>query len=427
MEAVIKTQILPVEKIKCADYNARIDLPPGHPSYENLSCSMAMFGYVEVLVWNARTETLVSGHQRLKILIAQGVTEVEVSVVDLPLEKEKQLSLILNRVRGDWDEAKLAALLQDLSILPDFDLTLTGFSMPEISEILDTYKMPDAEDGCDIETSLASIEIPVTQCGELVEIGTHRILCGDSSNPEDMKKLMGEFKSHLIDCDFPYNVNYMGGDRPDPNTRPKDSKKWDRIYSDNMPQEDYEKWMRQVFVNICDHSLPGAALYVWQGHRQFPPMYQILLDLGFHVSCVIAWVKESAAISYADYSFQSEQCLYGWRKGAAHYFAGKPGESNVWQIKRDSTKFYEHPTQKPVALRQRSVKNSSKRGDIVLDTFLGSGSILLACESLGRRCFGMEIDPKYCDVAIRRLLKMRGCEKTPTDLWERYMKGASHE
>lgn len=415
-------QRIRIKDISTAIYNPRLDLQPGHPEYEKLKRSIEEFGYLEPLVFNGRTNTLVSGHQRLKILIQQGLKEVEVSVVDLPIEKEKQLNLILNRVRGDWNEDKLGALLEEFAALPDFDLTSTGFDLAEISEILDERK-DVKEDDCDFDGDVDSIEIPVTQKGDLIELGPHRVLCGDSSNYDDLKRLMEDSKANLLDCDFPYNVNYMGGDRPSSDTRPKQSRKWDRIYSDCMPQEEYEKWMRQVFVNVKDFLYPGSAIYVWQGHRQFPPMYQILLDLDFHVACVIAWIKECAAISYADYSFQSEQCLYGWLKGASHYFAGAPGESNIWQVKRDPTKSYQHPTQKPVALRQRAVKNSSKCGDIVLDTFLGSGSLLLACENLGRRCFGIELDPKYCDAIVRRYTTF--CpEKVSDEIKHRYQKVA---
>lgn len=416
----MKIQTVPIIEINPAVYNPRIDLQPGDSDYEKLKKSIDEFGYLEPLVWNQRTKTLISGHQRFKILLAHGVQEVEVSVVDLPIQKEKQLNLILNKVRGDWDEEKLADVLKELSAIPDFNIEETGFDLAEVSEIFDA-NCAVIDDDFDPDAEFASVEKPVTQFGELIELGKHRILCGDSANPEALKKLMAGCKVNLADFDMPYNVNYMGGDRPTADGRPKDSKEWERIYSDNMPQAEYESWMRKILENVKQYLHPGSAIYIWQGHRQFPPMYQILLELDFHISCVIAWVKESAAISYADYSFQSEQCLYGWLNGAPHYFAGSPGESNVWRVKREPTKSYEHPTQKPVALRQRSVRNSSKIGDIVLDTFLGSGSILLACEALNRRCFGIEIDPKYCDVVVRRYLKLVGKEKASPELWARYM------
>ncbi len=417
---------VPVHQINPAPYNPRQDLKPGDPAYEQLKRSLTQFGCVEPLVWNRRTGHLVGGHQRFKVLLEQGVAEVDVSIVDLPLEQEKALNIALNKITGDWDEAKLAALLQELGQIPEFDVGLTGFEPPEISELLDRQQEVQ-EDAFDVEAAVAAIDTPITQPGDLIELGPHRLLCGDSANPDDLKRLMDGQQADVLDCDFPYNVNYLGGDQPNPNARPKQSRKWQRIYSDDMPQADYEAWMRTVLTNVKSVLKPGAAIYIWQGHRQFPPMYQILLELGFHVSSVLCWMKECAALSYADYSFQTEQCLYGWLLGASHYWAGPPGASNLWQIKRDPTKTYCHPTQKPVALGVRALKNSSRRGDLVLDTFLGSGSLLLACESLGRRCRGIELDPKYCDVIVRRYLAFVGKDRVSAELQARYCQEASHE
>ncbi len=419
-------QKVKISQINPAPYNPRLDLKPGDLAYEKLKRSLSEFGYVEPLVWNKRTGHLVGGHQRLKVLRDLGYEEAEVVVVDLPLEKEKALNLALNKIQGDWDEVKLAALLAELTQIPDFDIGLTGFELPEISELLDQQK-ESPEDDFDVEAAVASIKQPITQPGELIELGPHRLLCGDSANPAHLRQLLADQVVDLLHCDFPYNVSYMQkNNRPSTDTRPKKSRRWDRIYSDDMPQADYEAWMRQVFTTLKPHLKPGAAIYVWQGHRQFPPMYQILLELSFHISCVLCWMKESAAITYADYSFQTEQCLYGWLTGAAHFWAGPPLESNLWQVKRDPTKSYVHPTQKPIALAQRAIRNSSQRGEVVLDVFLGSGSTLIAAESLERRCYGLEIDPKYCDVTIKRYIAFVGNDRVPKELRQRYLKEASH-
>lgn len=414
-------QRIPISSINLAPYNPRINLKPGDSDYEKLKKSMSTFGYVELLVWNKRTKTLISGHQRLKILVEQGTTEVEVSVVDLSLEKEKALNLALNKIQGRWDEDKLAALIAELNHLPDFDMGLTGFDVPEISEILDQLTQSQ-EDDFDFDGAVESIEEPITKRGDLVELGPHRIFCGDSSNTDDFKLLMDVESADMLDVDLPYNVNYYGGDRPNNKSRPSNHKMWQRIYSDNLSQSDYEAWMRKVFENIKKHLKSGAAIYIWQGHRQIPPLYQILLELGFHVSSIICWLKESAAFSYGDYSFRNEHALYGWLEGKAHYFAGKPGESNVWEVKRDPTKKYIHPTQKPVELAARAIRNSSQRGKIILDCCLGSGSVLIAAESLGRKCYGVEIDPKYCDAIVQRYITYVGKDKVSSEIRQRYVK-----
>lgn len=418
-------QRVPVSKLNPAVYNPRLDLKPGDPDYEKLKRSIDEFGCVEILVWNEKTGNLVSGHQRLKILIEQGIQEVEVSVVNLSLPKEKQLNLLLNRVRGDWDEDKLQALVSELAEIPDFDLTLTGFDVPEISEILDRHQ-ETKEDDFDLQKELDSIEKPITKKGDLIELGPHRLLCGDATKPEDLAALIGGDKIDLLDIDFPYNVNYMGGSCPRTDTRPKKTRKWTKIYNDSLPQEEYEAFMRAILSNIKAHLRPGASFYQWQAHRQLGPLYQILVEMDFHIACLICWAKESAAISYADYSFQTEQAVYGWLKGESHYFAGSPGESNLWKVKRDPTKEYSHPCQKPVELAERAIKNSSKRGAVVLDVFLGSGSVMIGAEALGRRCFGMELDPKYCDAIVRRFIRFAP-GRVSQEVEERYMKGVASE
>jgi len=414
-----------ISEINPAPYNPRKDLRPEDPEYQRIEASIDGFGLVEPLVWNCRTKNLVGGHQRLKILIQKGYKEVEVSVVDIDLEHEKFLCVSLNKVSGTWQMDKLAVLLEELAKIPSFDIGLTGFETPEISEILDRYS-ENKEDDFNTDAVVKSIVEPITKIGDVIELGPHRILCGDSANFEDLKALMGNEKAALLDCDYPYNVNYGGGANPSPNTRPKKSRKWSQIYSDNMPQEEYEIWMRKVFVNIKQFLKPGSAIYVWQGHRQFPPMYQILLDLDFHVSSIICWLKESVAITYADYCFRTEQCLYGWLNGAPHYWAGKPGESNVWEIKRDPTKNYIHPTQKPVELAAKAIQNSSKRGDIVLDTFLGSASVLIACDNLGRRCYGCELDARYVDASVFRYIAYKGSDAVSEEVRKKYLKGVTN-
>ncbi|MCX5668915.1 MAG: DNA modification methylase [Candidatus Omnitrophica bacterium] len=413
-------QKIHINQINPAAYNPRIDLKPGDPDYEKLKKSIDTFGYVEPLVWNSRTGNLVGGHQRLKILLEQGVKEVEVSVVDLDSEKEKALNLALNRIRGDWDKEKLGALLDELSKSPDFDVILTGFDIPEISGILDQLEEAK-EDSFDFEGEVNKIKNPKTKPGDIIELGEHRILCGDASKLEDLAKLLMNEKVGLIHTDPPYNVDYYGGARPNEQSRPATHKLWDRIYSDNLPQDEYEKWLKTILSNAAAYLLPGAAVYIWNGHKQFGPMYLMLAELNFHISCVITWAKPTFALGYGDYQQQTEFCLYGWKeKGGSHKWYGPNNESTLWQIKRDNTADYIHPTQKPVAIAHRAIRNSSKRGDIVLDLFLGSGTTLIAAESLKRRCFGTEIDPAYCDGIVKRYVKCAGKEKVSPEVLAKY-------
>ena len=300
----METRRVPIEQIKHAPYNPR---KIKSSELEKLKKSIETYKCYEPLIVNSRTWHVVGGNQRLRALNELGYKEVDVVSVDLSLEQEKLLNLALNRIQGEWDFDKLPALIDQLYKIPDIDLELSGFDSCEVDKLLEGMRDPKDPDDFDFEATLETIKQPVTKRGDLIQLGPHRVLCGDSSNPEDMKTLMVNEKADILYCDFPYNVNYGGGDKPNPNTRPKDSRKWPQIYSDNMPQAEYEAWMKKVLINIKQHLKPGAAIYIWQGLRQFPPMHGMLLDLDFHVSCILCWLKESAALTYADYCYRTEQ------------------------------------------------------------------------------------------------------------------------
>jgi len=414
---------VPVSKINPAPYNPRIDLKPEDPEYQKLKNSITTFGYVDPVIWNESTGNLVGGHQRFKILIEQGLSEIEASVVNLPLEKEKALNLALNKIQGNWDNEKLVMLLDELCKIPDFDVGLTGFGQVEINQLRDRYGEDKDADDYDFEADLESITEPVTRKGERLQLGRHVILCADSVLYENVQFLMGDERAKLVNMDPPYNIGYLGGNRPKPKTaRPKRSHNWSRIYMDNLSQKAYEDVLEKVFNNMDKFLEPGCSFYIWNGHCQFAPMHRILTELKYHIGCVITWAKPNFAISYGDYHQQTEFCLYGWKEGAKHRWFGGVNESSLWEVKRDPTRQYQHPTQKPCMLSEKAIKNSSQRGEIVLDLFLGSGSTLIAAETLDRRCFGIELDPRYCDVIIRRFINFAGKNKVSPEIVSRYCK-----
>jgi len=345
----MKIQKVAINRINPAAYNPRKDLTPSDLEYKQLLRSMEEFGCVEPLVWNRRTGNLVGGHQRFKILLAKNVKEVEVSVVDLPLKKEKALNIALNKISGDWDEHKLALLLDELTKVPEFDVGLTGFESEEITELLDRALYTDTseaeEENFDVEAALDREHPAITKPGELIELGNHRLLCGDSSKPPALRKLIADNKIHLLFTDPPYNVDYYGGNRPQPQkARPKQSRQWKKIYSDNLNQDQYTKWLGIILKNATKFLATGAPVYIWNGHRQFGPMHQLLGSIGVKISCVITWAKESFAIGYGNYNQQTEFCLYGWLEdNGAHRWYGPTNESTLWQIHRDPTKQYQHP------------------------------------------------------------------------------------
>ncbi len=196
---------VPIERINPAAYNPRIDLQPGDRDYDLLQRSMDEFGFVEPLVWNRRTGNLVGGHQRLKILAARGVNRIEVSVVDLPPEREQALNVALNKIGGDWDERKLADLLTGLAQIPDFDVSLTGFDATEMTQLLDRLEALGDEDDFDLADALeaAQDQPPITAPGELIKLGRHRLLCGDTARSEDVERLLDGAKADLVFTDSP--------------------------------------------------------------------------------------------------------------------------------------------------------------------------------------------------------------------------------
>lgn len=421
----MRIETLPVSRINPAPYNPRVDLRPGDPEYEKIARSIGEFGCVEPLVWNERSGALVGGHQRLKVLLARGAAEVTVSVVDLDPNREKALNLALNKAVGAWDEPRLAALLDELTRLPDFDLSITGFDAPEADELIArTLRALDRDEAADPDDAFLAEGEPITARGDVIELGDarcpHRVMCGDSSDPADAARLLGGATAQLLFTDPPYNVDYYGGDRPTPaKARPKPSRRWTRIYGDDLPQERYEQWLRAVLTNARAALNPGAAVYVWNGHRQFASMHATLEALGVRVSCVLTWAKETFAIGYGDYHQQTEFCLYGWKDGAAHRWHGPANASTLWRVDRDPTSSYVHPTQKPLELAERALRHSTRAGEAVLDCFLGSGTTLIAAERTGRRCLGMEIEPRWVDAIVRRYIAFAP-ERVPDDLKHRY-------
>jgi len=191
-------QTIPINQINPAPYNPRKDLTPDDEEFKQIENSIETFGCVELLVWNERTKTLVSGHQRLKVFIAKGFKEVDVSVVDLPIEKEKELNIALNKIRGQWDGEKLTALLRELTEVPEFDVSSIGFELPEVTALFDKYSEEKDGDDFDSQSEAENIEEAITQKGDLIVIGQHKLLCGDSSDMQSLERLFGDKKSDFI-------------------------------------------------------------------------------------------------------------------------------------------------------------------------------------------------------------------------------------
>jgi DNA modification methylase len=386
-----------IAKINPAPYNPRKDLQPGDPEYEAIRRSLEEFGFVEPLVWNKRTGHLVGGHQRFKILLARGVREVDVSVVDLPLEREKALNVALNKVGGEWDDRKLGELLKELQALPGLDETVTGFSTREINALLRSLEPAKPEpDGNVDRAAVAAKGIKVVR-GQVWQLGRHRLVCGDSTTLADVDRLMAGRQADMCFTDPPYNVDYAGGNQRHPSW----GKQWVGVHiaNDDISRKDWRAfsllWLQQMM-----RVLTGGA-FICMGMREYPTLRQTFEEAGGHWSTDIVWVKNSHVLRAANYHARHETLLYGWPEGREHYWCGAHDRNTVWEIDRNRVNEW-HPTEKPLELIERAMADACPADGVVFDPFCGSGSTIVAAERTGRTCHALEIEPKWCAVTIAR-------------------------
>lgn len=394
-----------VEQIQKAGYNPRVELKSGDPTYEKLKRSIENFGFCEPLIYNSRTGHLVGGHQRLAVLKDLGYTKAEVVVVELSLEQEKAFNIALNKIQGDWDEGKLALLLDELIKEPDFNFEFTGFELPEATKLIDNILTPDNpdEENFDINSELQSFKKPVTKHGEIVELGPHRLLCGDSTRKNNISKLFGKKRPDLIFTDAPYGISYVAiKDKAKiSNDSSKNLARLLKVVADTDCETRYVCGHWKTFVDYVRALGPPATVIVWNKSQQ---SNSSMKGHNFHL-----YNPRHEFIFY-----------YGSQKHKVGLY-----EENVWNISNEIS--IDHPTIKPVSLCMRAIRNSSVKNNIVFDPFLGSGSTLIAAGRLGRRCFGIELEPKYCDVIVKRWISFVGIDNAPQNLTEKYCLGKFEE
>ena len=385
-------QIIDINKLIPATYNPRKDLKQDDAEYIKIKNSIVKFGFVSPLVIN-KDMTVIGGHQRLKVLKDLGITEVECIVVDLDKTNEKALNIALNKIQGDWDEERLEALLQELK-LEEFDINLTGFDFDEVDEMLKDIS-GSKEDDFDIDSAYAEIEEPITKPGDIWILGNHRLMCGDSTIQENIKKLMNNRKSDMVFTDPPYLMNFEGNVHADGSK--SFNARYGKIKNDNMNREDGDKFILKMFEIIKKYN--KGAYYVCFYRLGLDYIFRALDKLNNRYKALIIWNKGNHTLSNSDYMSKYEPIIYGWFQ--SHLFYGNRSNFDIWDIER--TKKNElHPTMKPVDLVVEAIKNSSKVEDIILDLFGGSGTTLIAAEQMNRICYMMELEPKYCDVIVKR-------------------------
>ena len=387
-----------INQLKPAEYNPR-KLTEGQK--EEIQKSIKRFGMVEPIVVNKapeRKNVIIGGHQRYYICKEMGWKEMPVVYVDISdIKKERELNLRLNKNLGEWDYDLLANFDEDL--LKDI-----GWDSEDLDRI---FNLGAEEDDFDAEAEYEKVKEPRVKIGDLYQLGEHRLLCGDATKKEDVERLMGGEKADMVFTDPPYNVDY-------------ESMKGEKIMNDNMKEKEFVRFSEE-FINRMEEALKnGGNFYICCGYNSYPIFRYAIKTSGMNFSTMIVWVKNWKSFkSWADYRAKhedvikgkkdrkkkAEPIIYGWNKGK-HYFSQDKTEADVWEIKCRASNTMVHPTQKPLELIGRAIRNSSKRGEIVLDLFGGSGSTLISAEKEGRRCFIQELDKKYCQVIINRWEKL---------------------
>lgn len=350
-----------------------------------VAASIKEFGFKVPIIIDAAGE-IVAGHTRVLAAKRLGLETVPCIVADdLTPEQIKAFRLADNKTAemAEWDIELLNTELLDLEA--NFDMTDFGFEIepPAVTD-----------DDFDADAVADAIEEPITKLGDIWTLGRHRLMCGDSTDRETVDRLMDGQKADMVFTDPPWNVNYGVSDHP--------SWKQRSIMNDSMSTEDFKIFLDKSFARLNEAIKPGAMTYVVMSAQEWGSNMQALEEAGFHWSSTIIWNKDHLVMSRKDYHTKYEPIWYGWKEGAARLAPLEDRkQSDVWDFDRP-TKSEEHPTMKPVALVERAVGNSSKRDNIVLDLFGGSGTTIIACERLGRDCRMMELDPKYCDVIVKR-------------------------
>lgn len=360
--------------------------PNKHPDsqIELLSKNIKYLGWRHPITVSKRSGFIVAGHGRLMAAKKLGVQIVPVDYQDFNSDADEMAVLMADNRLAELSETSEEDLKNILSELDGkIEIDLTGFSDAEVEQLLrDINTDVLDEDVAEVPTE------PISKFGDIFEFGSHRLMCGDSTDSEQVKKLMGDEIANMVFTDPPYNVDYGSDER--------------KIENDNLGSE-FPQFLEKVIKNIFSFS--SGAIYICMSSSEIDSLQSTFKRLGGHWSTFIIWAKDTFTLGRSDYHRQYEPILYGWKEGVSHYFCGDRSQGDVWEFAKPK-KNDVHPTMKPVELCHRAVLNSSKPNDIVLDLFGGSGSTLIACEQTNRRCRMMEFEPKYCDVILKRFLAL---------------------
>ncbi len=354
---------------------------------EKVAMSLKEYGFRQPIVVD-KDMVIVAGHTRFRASKKLGLKQVPISVIDnLSEEQINAYRIADNRTaeESEWDNELLKMEIKELEA-KDFKLDLLGFNDEQLNNILFEEKQGLTDEDEVPETP----EEPISKLGDIWKLGNHRVMCGDSTKQESYEKLCGETKVDLYLTDPPYNVAYEG--------KTKDKL---TIQNDKQTDDEFIEFLSQAFRSADTVLKMGGSFYIWHSDSEGLNFRLACIEAKWKLRQTLIWSKNSMVMGRQDYQWQHEPCLYGWKEGSSHSWYSDRKQTTI--IKHDRpTQSKLHPTMKPVSLMEYLVKNSSKQEDIILDSFLGSGSTLIACEKLNRLCYGIELDPKYCDVIVKR-------------------------
>lgn len=380
-------QLISIDKLVPYANNART-----HSAEQilKLRSSLREFGFVNPIIID-REFNVIAGHGRLMAAKEEGIEEVPCVFVDYLTDAQKKAYILAdNRMAMDagWDEELLKIEMEELQNL-GYDLEFTGFDEKELADLFGVDDKEVKEDEFDLTAALEKASF--VERGDVWFVGKHKLMCGDATSSEDVAKLMEDKKANLILTDPPYNVAFKSSDGL-------------TIQNDRMDNNDFYEFLYLSFKNMADHLENGGAAYVFHADTEGLNFRKAFIDAGFHLAGCCIWVKDSLVLGRSDYQWQHEPVLYGFLQNGKHPWYSDRKQTTIWNFDKPK-KNSNHPTSKPLDLLAYPINNSTQANAIVIDTFGGSGSTLMACEQMNRICYTMELDEKYASVILRRYVE----------------------
>ena len=388
MNRVSEMNLVDIDKLIPYVNNARTH---SKEQINKLRASIREFGFINPVIID-RDYNVIAGHGRIMAAKAENITEVPCVFVDYLNDSQKKAYILAdNRMAldADWDEELLRVEIESLQGA-DFDLNLTGFDEAELMDIFGDDNQSRAKDD-DFDLTAALEKASFVEKGDVWTVGRHRLMCGDATSSEDVSTLMGNTKANLILTDPPYGVSFK-------------SSSGLTIQNDSMKNEEFYNFLLASFKCMAEHLENGGSAYVFHADTEGLNFRKAFIDAGFHLAGCCIWVKDSLVLGRSDYQWQHEPVLYGFVQNGKHKWYSDRKQTTIWNFdkpKRNAN----HPTSKPLDLLSYPIGNSTQENGVVLDTFGGSGSTMMACEQMNRICYMMELDEKYASVILRRYVE----------------------